>query len=282
MTYTTRNLKPRIGTEVQTDVDTLVSGRCADKLRALLIERGVLVFRGLHAMTDEQQIAFAQTIGTVRLEHGNAATKITSSKEESPIFAEYALGTYSYHIDGTYSDTPGFASVLRPRVLAPEGGQTQFCNTYALYQDLPADEKSFFEGLEAVHSGETTMRIVYPDPTQEQLENWRHYSPERIHPLVWEHDTGRKSLLLATTIDHFIGMDRAESDALLDRLLTMAEDPQYEYTHDWQMGDMVVWDNTGTMHRVVPFDQDCGRELNRVALLGEEQVKGVSTAGALA
>jgi alpha-ketoglutarate-dependent taurine dioxygenase len=126
------------------------------------------------------------------------------------------------------------------------------------------------------------MRIVYPDPTDEQLDNWRKFSPERIHPLVWEHENGRKSLLLATTIDHFIGMERADSDTLLGRLLAMAEDPQYEYTHDWQMGDMLVWDNTGTMHRVVPFDQDCGRELNRVALLGEEQVKGVSPASVLA
>ena len=107
MSFTTRALKPRIGSEVITDVATLVSGRCAAQLRELLVQRGVLIFRGLDDMTDEDQIAFARTIGTVRLEHGNAATKITSSKEESPIFAEYALGTYSYHIDGTYSDMPG-------------------------------------------------------------------------------------------------------------------------------------------------------------------------------
>lgn len=274
MSFTTRDLKSRIGTQVEIDVDALVSGRHAADLRALLVERGVLLFRNLD-LTDEQQIAFASTIGTVRPEHGNLATKITADKKESPIFAEYALGTYSYHIDGTYSDTPGFASVLRPRVLAPEGGQTQFCNTYALYDDLPDDEKGFFEGLKAVHSGETTMRIVYPDPTEEQLQAWRTYSPERIHPLVWEHQSGRRSLLLATTIDRFVGMEEAESDALLKRLLTMAEEPQYSYAHDWQLGDLLVWDNTGTMHRVVPFDQDCGRALTRVVLLGEEQIQGV-------
>ena len=275
MSLTTRDLKPRIGTEVMTDIDTLVSGRHGPELRALLVERGVLIFRGLHDLTDEQQVAFASTIGTLRLEHGNSTTKITADKKESPVFAEYALGTYSYHVDGTYSDTPGFASVLRPRVIAPEGGQTQFCNTYALYDDLPDAEKGFFERLQAVHSGETTMRIVYPNPTEEQLHAWRTYSPERTHPLVWEHETGRKSLLLATTIDHFVGMERAESDALVKRLLDMAEDDQYVYTHDWQMGDVLVWDNTGTMHRVVPFDQDCGRALTRVVLFGEEQVKGV-------
>lgn len=281
MSFQTRDLKPRIGTEVIADTSALLDGSIAAELRELLVRRGVLIFRDVD-ISDEQQIAFARTIGSVRLEHGNASTTITADKKQSPIFAEYALGTYSYHIDGTYSDTPGFASVLRPRVLAPEGGQTQFCNTYALYDDLPDDEKGWFEGLEAVHSGETTMRLVYPDPTEEQLKMWRELSPERVHPLVWEHRTGRKSLLLATTIDRFVGMERGESDALLARLLAMAEDPQYEYTHDWRLGDMLVWDNTGTMHRVVPFDQDCGRELNRVVLLGEEQITGVGGARAAA
>jgi alpha-ketoglutarate-dependent taurine dioxygenase len=67
-------------------------------------------------------------------------------------------------------------------------------------------------------------------------------------------------------------MDRAESDALLARLLALTEDRQYIYRHDWRVGDLLIWDNTGTMHRVVPFDLGCGRELDRVTLLPEEPV----------
>ncbi|MCB2076282.1 MAG: TauD/TfdA family dioxygenase, partial [Novosphingobium sp.] len=224
---------------------------------------------------DEQQLEFAKTLGTVRLEHGLTSTKISSDREESPIFADYTEGTYYFHIDGTYTDTPGLASILRPHKVAPEGGQTEFCNTYALYEDLPGDEKEFFDRLEAVHSAETAMRLAFPDPTPEQLAHWGEgINPPKVHPLVWEHESGRRSLLLATTIKQFTGMDKAESDALLARLLEMAEDPQYIYTHDWQIGDLLIWDNTGTMHRVVPFDLDCGRELNRVVLLGEEKITG--------
>ena len=278
MDFATIDLTARIGTEVRTDIETLTSGRIAKALRALLNERGVLLFRGLN-VTDEQQLQFARTMGEVRLEHGLTNTTISADRSQSPIFADYTQGTYYFHIDGTYTDTPGLASILCPRVLAPRGGQTQFCNTYALYDDLPDAEKAFFEGLRAVHSAEHNLRIPFPDPTPEQLAHWGEgVNPPKEHPLVWQHENGRKSLLLATTIKNFVGMDRAQSDGLVQRLLAMAEDPQYSYSHDWQLGDMLIWDNTGTMHRVVPFDLDCGRRLNRVVLLGEEQVQGVREA----
>ena len=87
---------------------------------------------------------------------------------------------------------------------------------------------------------------------------------------------GRKSLLLGHTLKNIVGMDPAESDRLLDRLFALADEPRYIYSHDWRVGDILIWDNTGTMHRVVPFDLDCGRELERVKLAGEEPIKGTS------
>jgi len=275
MTFTTTDLTPRIGTEVKTDLDTLLSGKIAKDLRVLLEQRGVLLFRGLE-MTDEQQVQFGGTLGTVRLEHGKEVTKIIADKEASPIFADYTEGTYYFHIDGTYTDTPGLASILRPKALAPEGGQTEFCNTYALYEDLTPEEQAYLDGLQAVHSGETIMRLAFPNPTEEQLDAWgERRNPPKTHPLVWQHESGRRSLILAYSISHFLGMERAESDALLAKLLAKAEEPQYRYKHDWKLGDLLIWDNTGTMHRVIPFDLKSGRELQRVTLLGEESIKAV-------
>ena len=272
MSFTTVDLTPRIGTEVKTDLATLIDGSIGKELRALLEERGVLIFRGLD-ISDEQQLAFGATLGTTRKEHGSPVMKVTADKTISPIFAEYTQGTYYFHIDGTYTDMPALASILRARVVAPEGGQTEFGNTYALYDDLSEADKLLLEGLEAVHSQEVIQRKAFPNPTEAQLAEWGVGAvPERTHPVVWQHRSGRKSLLLANTIDHFVGMDRKESDALLARLLKMADEPQYIYTHDWQVGDMLIWDNTGTMHRVVPFDLDCGRELHRTTLVGEEPI----------
>jgi alpha-ketoglutarate-dependent taurine dioxygenase len=272
MTYTTVDLTPRIGTEVKANLATLLSGEIAGELKALLMQRGVLIFRG-HTVTPEQQIQFAATFGVPRDEHGNLITRITPDPKKSPIFADYTKGTFFFHIDGTYTATPGFATMLHARSVAPVGGQTEFGNTYALYEDLSAEDQRLLDGLEVMHSGETIQRLAFPEPTEEQLAAWGEGAvPPRKHPMVWQHRSGRKSLLLAYSCKYVVGMDRAESDALLARLLALTEDPQYIYRHDWQVGDLLIWDNTGTMHRVVPFDLECGRELDRVTLLPEEPV----------
>jgi alpha-ketoglutarate-dependent taurine dioxygenase len=168
---------------------------------------------------------------------------------------------------------PALASVLRARTVAPVGGQTEFANTYAIYEDLPEEEQRFLDGLRAVHSQETIQRKAFPDPTDWQLSLWGEGAiPATTHPLVWRHRTGRKSLLIGETMSRIVGLGPADSDALIRRLLSLAENREYIYRHEWQVGDILIWDNTGTMHRVVPFDLACGRELHRVKLAGEEPI----------
>jgi len=272
MRFETVDLTSHIGTEVKADLETLLDGSIAGELRALLERRGVLLFRG-HDMTDEQHLRFAKTLGTPRNEHGTDITKVSADKSESPIFAEYTKGTFFFHFDDTYMEYPALASVLLARVVATEGGQTEFTNTYAVYDDFPEEEQRFLDGLQAVHSQETIQRKAFPNPTEQQLALWGEGAiPATTHPLVWHHRSGRKSLLIGHTISRIVGMEREESAALVDRILTMAERPKYIYRHDWQPGDILIWDNTGTMHRVVPFDLDCGRELHRVKLAGEEPI----------
>lgn len=272
MSFTTTDLTPCIGSEIKADLATLLSGEIAQPLRSLLEQRGVLVFRGLD-MSDEQQLQFAKTIGIPRHEHGTDITKVSSDKRISPIFAEYTKGTYFYHFDDTYMSVPALASVLRARTVAPSGGQTEFANTYAIYDSLPEDEQRYLDGLEAVHSQETIQRKAFPNPTAAQLALWGEGAiAATTHPLVWLHRTGRKSLLLGNTISRIVGLEPAASDALVTRLLALADQPQLTYRHDWQVGDVLIWDNSGTMHRVVPFDLDCGRELHRVKLAGEEAI----------
>jgi len=266
------DLSPRIGSQVTAPLDKLLDGSLAKQIRALLEERGVLLFRGL-GMNHEQQIQFGKTLGTPRHEHGTDITMVSSDKSKSPIFAEYTEGTYFFHFDDTYMQYPALASVLMARTVAPRGGQTEFANTYAMYDDLPEDDKRYFDTLQAVHSQETIQRKAFPDPTEFQLSLWGEGKiPPTTHPLVWQHATGRKSLLIGETISRIVGLEKATSDALVRRILNLAERPEYLYRHDWQVGDVLIWDNTGTMHRVVPFDLDCGRELHRVKLAGEEPI----------
>ncbi|MDG2002748.1 MAG: TauD/TfdA family dioxygenase [Novosphingobium sp.] len=277
MPLTSVDLTPNIGTEVRADLPTLLDGSIAGEIRALLEKRGVLLFRG-HDMTDEQHLRFAETLGTARHEHGTDITMVSSDKTKSPIFAEYTKGTFFFHFDDTYMDYPALASVLRACTVAPEGGQTEFANTYAAYDDLSEEDKRRFSTLEGVHSQETIQRKAFPDPTETQLALWGEGAiPATAHPLVWHHRSGRKSLLVGQTMSRIVGLDKEESDALVERILAHAEQRQYIYSHDWQLGDILIWDNTGTMHRVVPFDLDCGRELQRVKLSGEEPIMAPAT-----
>jgi alpha-ketoglutarate-dependent taurine dioxygenase len=110
-----------------------------------------------------------------------------------------------------------------------------------------------------------------PEATEKEVQTWFSY-PKRTHPLVWRHKSGRKSLVLSTSASNIVGMHPADSRALLDRLMAHATQDQYVYRHQWRMGDLLIWDNTGSMHRVRPYDPNCGRELHRFTLNGEEAI----------
>ena len=269
-----KNLSPRIGSQLDLDVATLLSGKFSEAIRGLLEDRGVLIARGL-GLEDEQLLAVAQTLGFVRL--GSAVAKegvdgikaVTFDEGANPVTAQYFKGTFFWHMDGTYDDVPPLASLLVPRVLAPQGGGTEFTNTYAAYDDLSEADKRRFEGLKVEHTMAAAHRLYTPKPTAEQLAHWGKFTP-RVHSLVWQHRSGRKSLLLSSSVTRVVGMNDDDSAALLADLLAWATQPQYVYHHHWRMGDLLIWDNTGTMHRAMPFDLGCGRRLHRVTLEGEE------------
>jgi alpha-ketoglutarate-dependent taurine dioxygenase len=268
MKLATTDLTPHIGTEIKIDKATLLSGTHAADIRRLLEQRGVLLFRGIQ-IDDAQQLAFAATLGSLRSEFGHQVMAITPDKKVNPVFADYFDANIFWHLDGAWEDVPPLASILTPRILAPSGGETEFATAYHAYEDLPEADKQLLHGLKAVHTMEAAVGPAFANPTAEQLTAWRNY-PTRIHPLIWQHRSGRKSLALSSTISHVLDMDRAESDALLQRLMAFVTQRKYVYQHQWQMNDILIWNNTGTLHRVLPFDKNSGRRLQRVTLLGEE------------
>jgi len=269
------DLKPNIGAELKVTAGMLAEGGLAQEIRDLLVQRGVLIARDVH-LTEDQQRAFTRSLGDLRLgsvrkEGEEGLMKVTMDKKVNPEYAEFFPGTFFWHMDGTYDPAPPFATVLTPRVLSAEGGQTEFANTYAAYDALPKDEKAYLETLQVVHTMQAAMFPAVPDAPLEQVQKWFTY-PERIHPLVWRHKSGRKSLALSTSASHVVGLHPADSRALLDRLIAHTTQPQFVYRHDWRMGDVLIWDNTGTIHRVRPYDASSGRELHRFTLNGEEPI----------
>jgi alpha-ketoglutarate-dependent taurine dioxygenase len=87
---------------------------------------------------------------------------------------------------------------------------------------------------------------------------------------MWKHRSGRKSLVLGNTAQYVGGLEPEESARILHGLREIATSEPYHYAHEWQVGDSVMWDNTGTLHRAMPYDPDCGRLLHRTILQGDE------------
>ncbi|MEO5587308.1 MAG: TauD/TfdA family dioxygenase [Novosphingobium sp.] len=265
------NLKPKIGTRVLNTKAELLSGALSDELNALLEERGVLVFPEI-AFTDEEQVAFSDLLGgnadELHSEKG-AVFKVSLDKEVNHEVADYLKGSLYWHIDGTMNRNPIRASMLSAKVLAPEGGDTQFANTATSYADLPEAKKAEIEGLRVVHSFWNSALFHTPEPTLAQLDDWQSKGEAEI-PLVVTNSSGKKSLVLGNTCQYVRGVEPKDSQKILHGLREFATREPYTYTHKWKVGDTVIWDNRTSLHRATPYDPLSGRMMHRTIIRGGE------------
>ncbi len=243
-----------------------------------LEDNGVLVFRSLD-LDPQAQVAFCRRLGEV--DHsadghhpvaGIYPITLDKSKNSS---AAYLRATFDWHIDGCtpIGDMfPQMATVLSAVRVADSGGETEFASSYAAYDALTDEEKERFGSLRVVHSLEASQRRVTPDPSPEVLARWRSRRTHE-HPLVWTHRSGRKSLVLGASADYVVGMDREQGMTLLAELLERATGADKIYRHEWSVGDTVIWDNRGVLHRAAPYDPDSPREMLRTTVLGDEPIQ---------
>jgi len=266
-----------LSSSIGASVTDIVPGDLGDEpiaaeLLGALEQFGVLVFGDLH-LDDATQVRFARALGQpeiLPLRTGDhPEIFVVSLDPEKAASAGYLKGTFYWHIDGATDDIPNKATMLNAIGVAATGGGTEFCNAYAAWEALPDDEKEAYRDLRVVHSFEAAQRLVTPDPTDEQVEEWRR-RPAKEQPLAWKHRSGRVSLVLGATSDHVVGLGLDEGRALLARLESWATQPQFVYRHEWQVGDLVIWDNRGTMHRALPYDAKSPRLMHRVTLVGDE------------
>lgn len=264
------DLKPRIGTRVEADAENLLNGVHTEELREMLAERAVLIFPRVD-FTEDQHLAFSQTLGQV-IPHNQTGVRPISRDPSEAHGAEYIETAFHWHFDGAFDELPTRAGLLTARRLSSSGGGvTEFANTYAAYDDLADDEKKAYDKLRIVHSFEANQRITDPVPTYRTLLQWRKMYPfPRIHPLVWHHQNGRNSLAIGTTASHIDGLGLDDGRGLLTKLLDWSTQPQYVYSHEWEVGDLAIYDNTAVLHRVTPYRADSGRLMHRTALVGEE------------
>ena len=162
-----------------------------------------------------------------------------------------------WHTDGAYFAEPTAYTVLYA-LEVPYGngtplGDTQFVSTADAYDVLPENMKRRLEGLKAVHK--LTRRYEYT-AKRKFTEDQQKKNPDRVHPVIRTHpNTGRKCIYVSVNYtDSIVGMPFKEGRALVDELCAHCIDPRFRrYTHKWQVGDLLVWDNCATLHKAT-FD----------------------------
>jgi alpha-ketoglutarate-dependent taurine dioxygenase len=271
-------LGDRVGAEIHgIDKDRLLGDDdLPSQLLDALEEHGVLLFRQMH-IDDDTQVRFSRRLGPVVAvpSHPIPEISVISLDPAKTPVAEYLKGAFDWHIDGTTNDSdniPNMAGVMSAKVITAEDGGTEFASTYAAYDDLGEKEKSRFAGLQVHHSIYASQRRRLVDPTAEQ-EAFLKSRPQRDHPLVWKHRDGKCSLVLGASADYVVDMDLDEGRNLLEGLLDRATRPQNVYHHDWTVGDLVIWNNRGLLHRACPYEETSPRELHRTTIQGDEPIQ---------
>jgi alpha-ketoglutarate-dependent taurine dioxygenase len=274
------NIKEHIGSRVGWDdrADLFTPGAAA-AIRAKVEERTVLVFPEVH-LTDEEQLQLTESLGgkmnltardNVQSTDENVY-QVTLDPKINPQ-PEYVLGTFFWHMDGVSIDLPPpFATALSCRIAPAKGGETEFASTYAAYEGLSDEDKADLEGLTAMHSVTASLRPIADSIPEKHRAKVFGIGGEREHPVVWTHTSGRKSMVIGTTADRIVGMEIPAGRALLIRLQEWAAQPAYSLRHKWSAGDFVIWDNTGAMHRAIPYDKSTGRMMHRTSIAGTESI----------
>ncbi len=242
-------------------------------------ERLVLVLRG-QRITDAELLAFSRNFGELDPPGPNPTGKpfhqeypeinvISNVIEDGVPIGGLGDGEAVWHADMTYIATPPKAGILYALEVPPSGGNTYFADMYVAYDALDDDLKDRIEGRIAIHDGSrNSAGMLRKGHTQ--VTDVRE-TPGARHPLVrTDPDTGRKALFLGRRGGSYIlGMDVAESEALLDRLWAHAGNMRFAMCHEWQVGDLLIWNNLSVLHRRDPFDPASRRVMHRTQIKGD-------------
>jgi alpha-ketoglutarate-dependent taurine dioxygenase len=277
MPVTVGPITPAFGLEIAglTAVE-LVGPRGAEEAQQAMDRYGVVVYRGV-GISDDELVALSRRMGTLVVqptgEHAypEIQTITLNPAKTNAMLASFRQGNFHWHIDGATDELPQKGTLLVAREVDPAGGDTEFATTYAAYEALSDGEKAEIDSLSVVHSFAHAQSLANPDAGDAERAMWDRV-PARVHPLVWRRRNGRKSLLLGATAAQVVGWPADKGRALLDRLLAWCTQPQFTLRHTWRCGDLVMWDNTGMLHRALPFEPTSMRLLHRTTLVGEEPV----------
>jgi taurine dioxygenase len=285
MTLTVKNLDAPLGAEISgIDLSGPITSSAVETIEGVWRERLVIVFHH-QKLSDPQLIAFSKYFGELDppgpnpygqpfLKEHPELNVISNVVENGKPIGNLGDGEAVWHADMTYVEVPPKAAMLHSLEVPPPeaGGNTYFANMFAAHETLPPTLKKAAEGKFAVHDASTNsagmLRKGYKEVTDVRQTVGAH------HPLIrTEPGTGRKALFLGRRPNAYVlGMEVAESEALLDALWAHATQTRFTVCHRWKVGDLLMWNNLSVLHRRDPFDPKTRRVMHRSQIKGSERI----------
>ena len=283
MTMSIRNLDAPLGAEIR-DIDLAAPLAQADvhAIEEAWRWRLVVVARG-QKLSDPQLLAFSRQFGELDPPgpnpYGEPFNKdfpdiniISNVVENGRPIGSLGSGEAVWHADMTYMAVPPKAAILHALEVPAGQGSTYFADMFAAYAALPDEIKTAAQTHMAMHDASRNsagfLRKGFAELTDVRT------TVGAQHPLVrTEPNTGRKALFLGRRRNAYIlGMSVTESDRLLDALWAHATDRRFAMCHEWQVGDLLMWNNLAVLHRRDEFDPDSRRIMHRTQVKGHERV----------
>jgi len=260
-----RPLAPALGAEV------IGFDPTADLLGGL-VRHKVLLVRAPD-LTPDEHMALGRRLGEIEI-HAFFPNLGPGYEQVSVLDSEEGTVASTWHTDESFLPHPPMGTLTWANIVPPYGGDTLFASTTAAYEALSPRMKEYLDGLVAVHdlSRTTELRLRFGGTTPQAYgaalaEGRRHEHPVvRVHP-----DTGEKGLFVDPTYTrHIVGLPPDEADAVLAFLHAHMVKEQFTWRHQWRAGDLLIWDNRSTMHRVL--NDFTGRRLMyRVSVVGRAE-----------
>ena len=291
MTVTAKPLHPLFAAELSgIDLTQPVSDPQVRGFVEAMGHYAVGVIHHSHAFTDAQHVNFTRRLGP--LQKMKMLTMVGNSKSRLS-FPElidvgnidvdgkllpdddrrraYGRGNLLWHTDVSFDANRATLSLLAAHRIPPEGADTEFADMRAAYDALSDSMKQKVGTLEVEHSIWYSRALAGMSDVSDAEKATR---PASRHPLVHVHaGSGRKVLYLASHASHIVGWPVDEGRAFLAELMQHATQPQFVYRHQWQLHDLLIWDNLATMHRATPFDDTrYPRDMRRTTVLEHAEV----------
>ncbi|MBM3607088.1 MAG: TauD/TfdA family dioxygenase [Alphaproteobacteria bacterium] len=264
-------LAPGIGAEIHgVDVSKPVSDDVFAKILDIWHDNCVILFRNQN-LNEEQEWNFARRFGeTGKVQHKhNGGSKlpgvmyISNIRENGELIGSLPDGEMYFHHDQCYTPDPAIATMLYAMEIPLSGGNTLFTNMFKVYEALSPAQRALAESSSVMH-----VYDYQAHPTKRGAEI-REGVPHHAHPMVRIHPAnGRKAVYVNRLMtDHICGMDREKSDAVLEQIFALSEEPRFIYEHVWTPGDLLIWDNRSSAHARTDFSASERRLMRRVAIV---------------